>query len=116
MKNKRVNLFQDYGSDLSNNVHPIDIQTVSRPPSTGKQTPLMNAASSLARKHAAAAMSSGKDILPNGTVFANLARSSSESGTPENSSRRPVAPRNGQIEFTRTPEGPYSAANPCVIW
>lgn len=90
----------------------LNIQAAKRPPSTGKQVPLMNAASSLAKKTAAAAISSGNDIRPSGTVVANRARSSSVSGTPENISSSPVAPLNGQIELTRTPDGPYSAANP----
>jgi hypothetical protein len=60
-------------------------------------------------------MSSGIDILRNGTDSANRALSSGVSGTPENISSRPVAPRNGQIELTRTPAGPYSAARPWVI-
>ena len=87
-------------------------QTASRPPSTGRFTPLTNAASLLARYTAAMATSLGSVIRLKGTDNANLALSSGVSGTPLNNSNNPVADRKGHIELTRIPSGPYSAARP----
>jgi hypothetical protein len=87
----------------------------SLPPSTAMHTPVTKLASSLTKYNAAFATSSGMLILPSGTVVLNRVRSSSESGTPEKSSRRAVGARKGHMEFTRMLWGPNSAARPWVI-
>jgi hypothetical protein len=56
-----------------------------RPPSTSMQTPLMKAASSLARYSAALATSRAVEKRPSGMVDRNLARRASSSGPPANS-------------------------------
>lgn len=92
-----------------------ELYSQSLPPSIAIHTPVTKLASSLTKYSAAFATSSGMLIRPSGTVVLNRARSSSESGTPENSSRSPVGARRGHIEFTRMLWGPNSAARPWVI-
>lgn len=76
----------------------------------------MNLPSSLARYRHMLAISSTSDSRPNGTFHKNLLRFSGVSGTPVNSSKRPVPQRRGETVLTRMLWGPYSAARPLVAF
>src|SRR5207302_1537418 len=89
------------------------------PPSTGRSTPLMNRASSEARKSAAFATSQALPIPPfSGTVLSRSTMYSSRSMP--NSRAAASTPigvliRPGRIAFTRIPCGAYAPASACVI-
>src|SRR5262249_50558401 len=79
------------------------------PPSTGNATPFTYDASSLARKSAASAMSSGRPTRPAG--IARSVRAKSASRPPSwaaNGSRIGVSVRPGQSALQRMPRGPYA--------
>src|SRR2546428_12638176 len=80
-----------------------------RPPSTSKQAPVMNDASSEARNPAAVAMSDGNDKRPNGIVAMNFARISGVS-SPMKSASNPVSPATGLMTLTRILSGASSTA------
>lgn len=101
------------------------------PPSISKHVPVINLASSLARKRQQFATSTGSVSLPSGTLNRNFLKFSSLGGTPTKVSNlphvtiktglgtrrkayNPVALRRGQIELTRICFSPYSAARPLV--
>src|SRR5690606_27353309 len=89
---------------------PDRVQT-QRAPSTSMHTPLMKAASSLARYSAALATSSAVEKRPSGMVARNFARRASSTGPPANSADRPVSGLNtGLMQLTRMLSGPSSAA------
>src|SRR5579864_6457163 len=81
-----------------------------RPPSTSSATPVIMDASSLQRKQAAEAMSSGVERRPSGMVARNLARSSGVSFPPRNVFSIGVSPATGLSAFTRIPNGASSMA------
>src|SRR5690242_8910202 len=80
-----------------------------RPPSTSMATPVIMDASSLQRKHAAAAISAGVEKRPMGMEARNLARISGVS-SPMNVESNGVSPATGLMAFTRTPKGASSTA------
>src|SRR5674476_995853 len=74
-------------------------------------TPLMKAASSLARYRAALATSSAVEKRPSGMLARNFAMRSSVSGPPANSVASPVSGlKTGLMQLTRMLSGPSSAA------
>src|SRR5690349_8369098 len=84
-------------------------QVATRPPSTASVTPCTKLASSLARKTIAAASSSGSAARPAGASAASCFTISS--GT---ASIMRVRVGAGAMALTRTPLGPYSAAQAFV--
>lgn len=84
------------------------------PPSTGKSTPVMNFASSDARKTAALATSTGSVSRCSGIDFQNCSRFSGVSSTPTNDEKSAVPDSSGQMALKRIWSAPYSAARPLV--
>src|ERR1700757_4424915 len=83
--------------------------TAVRPPSTGRTAPWMKLARSLAKKAIASAISSAGAVRRGGACAAYLSGASPITRVPS------VRVGPGATALTRTPRGPYSAAQDFVI-